>query len=436
VSRFRRTVVIAAAVAVVAGVAAAGFALTRDSGPSDDELIQTLLSSPDQAERRDAAAALAAKVDPDVSRKAVAAADGQEEEAGLGLLVHQYVGVWVKARDDADKRASAVRALAPIDRGEAAVAVARALIADRDAAVLEAAVESLGEMRRSGAVATGRLVAGRRGPSAAYVDRGLVAIGPAALPALLPRVAEDEWVLPVIGRMGPDAVPALRARLRGRVRTAVAAAHGLLAVRREHPAAVRTALPAIVTTMVRRLGPSPPDAFFTLEQALAADVLVQVGLPAVPALVRLAGRKFEAREPVPGADNAEAILVSMAAHDRKQLRPLVDALRRKDYAMIKRVHPVFINIGIGEAQLIEALNSHRANPSDPSAFFPTTHLLNSYLSSGNARLVSAARAWGSRNGLTITVSGAPRGRSWAISGIILRTYCEQEKRRLITCRRS
>lgn len=450
----------AAAVAIAAAIVA-GVLLLRPSDPSTDELIETLLATTDQTERADAAERLAAPLDAAIAARVAGSALGDANAAaGLRLLTDEYVALYDAAHADAETRTNAVRCLGRIDSERSLNAVTEALLRDPAPGVREAAVTALGQMPRASPGAVGRLVAFRRTsvsdaePRAAQVERALVKLGPASAVPLLPLVPQEPWALRVIGQIGAPAVAPLRKQLRREsFRTRVAASHALLAIRRSHPGAVRPSIPRIVSLMMRKLGTTRGDALWSRDEAAATDVLVQAGQAAVDPLVRLA-RKEEDK-------TAEAALVTLALmgeHDRKQVSPLLAALRRRDYALIAELYRFYLYLGVGERELVGALSRRPFRPGTTTEWSATYELFSSYFRSGSPRLAAGAREWAERHGATVTTSGEESavltvsigattykfttvttngegGRSWAISRSLLRSFCEDGKR-LLTCRRS
>lgn len=459
--RLGRAAALAAAAVAIAAAIVVGVLLLRPSEPSTDELIETLLATTDPTERGDAAERLAAPLDAAIAARVAGSALGDANAAaGLRSLTDEYVALYDAARGDAETRTKAVRCLGRIDSERSLNAVTEALIRDPAPEVREAAVTALGQMPRASPGAVGRLVAFRRasgsyaGPRAAQVERALVKIGPASTLPLLSLVPQEPWALRVIGEVGTPAVAPLRKQLRREsFRTRVAASHALLAIQRSHPAAMRPSIPTIVSLMMRKLGTTRGDALWSRDEAAATDALVQVGLAAVDPLVRLARGEEDT--------TAEAALVTLALmgeNDRRQVSPLLAAVRRRDYALITALYRFYIYLGVGERELVGALNRRPFRPGTTSEWSATYELFSSYLRSGNPRLAAGAREWAERHGAGVTTSGEETavltvsigattytfttrttngagGRSWAISRSLLRSFCEDGKR-LVTCRRS
>lgn len=426
----RRTAVLAVGAVAVGAAVVVAVLLLRPSEPTTEERMQTLVSSEDPKERTDAARHLAETLDPAVAaRVAGLAKSGGAAEIGLRALTDEYVAIYGAAPSDRQRRIAAIRCLARIDSDRTVDAVTAALIDDRAAPVREAAVVALGKMPRNSAGAVKRLIAQRRKLTAkdesraAQVERALVKIGRPSVRPLLPLVGESDWAAPLIGRIGPQAVDPLTERLsNASFQIKFAASHGLLAIGRSHPEAVKGAIPTIVSTMTPKLGTTKGDAICSPDECRAIDVLVQVGRPAVARLTQL-GRTSRHG----GVKGASAILTLaiMGEIDQRQVTPLVDRLRRRDFALVNDLILFYLYLGVGERELIAVLNER----SDTS--FDTISLLDSLATSGNRRLAAAARDWARRHGGTLTVTGET-GTTWAITKLLLRTFCEG-KPPLLTC---
>jgi hypothetical protein len=175
--------------------------------------------------------------------------------------------------------------------------------------------------------------------------------------------------------------------LRGGFGTQAAAAKTLLRLRSVAPQLVGATTPAIVSTMMARLG------LHGNEEAAAIDVLGGVGRPAVDELVKLARTNYlsldEAGKRMWGS--AVYTLVQIAQVNRQAVQPLLQALREKDYSFIHDFHMFYVQLGLGEQTLIETLNARG-----------DTGIVLSFITSGNPRLDAAAREYARTHGYTIT----------------------------------
>jgi hypothetical protein len=366
------------------------------SAPSTNELIQTLLQSPDREKQVDAARQLAEPVDPAIVRRVLrSAGTSRRARIGVRLLQRRLAAIYDGAPGAAPTRTAAIRAIAVFDDPAAASSVARAVMNDRNEATRTAAASALGRMKQSAPLVVTRLVSYRdarrsTAPSAPQVVRALVAIGLPAVRRLLPLLPEAPWAQKVVARIGKPAVPLLLTRLRqGTFRQKVAASYGLLAMRETQPRAAKAAVPTIVSTMMQKLATNDADD--------AIQVLARTGGPARIKLVELARKPYTDLSEVEKkqASWTAFALATMANVNPKAAAPLIAALKQRDYDLVADLHDFYIQLGRrgSEPALIAALNAKG-----------DTIMALAFLNSGNQKLDRAARDWAARRGYTVTTS--------------------------------
>jgi hypothetical protein len=106
-------------------------------------------------------------------------------------------------------------------------------------------------------------------------------------------------------------------------------------------------------------------------------------------------------------------LAQLAKEDVSAVKPLIDALTKRDYDRIIQLQFFYIRLGKpkSEGVLIDALEN--AGPTPKGTGFALA-----LLQSGNNKLTKATRAWASRNGLTITGKATPSvGTAWGCLAI-------------------
>lgn len=354
---------------------------------SEAELVDTLLTSSSRDDAFRAAEELAAGPGCTAAQRVARTSN----ERARALLRDRYAALARGPASDPATRSHALLCVAEFDDEVAARVVAHPLLTRSDPQVRATAAKALPTMRRSAPSVVDRLAAhGSRtevGPRAKELSRVLAAIGAPAVPALLPRILESDWAIDTLVLIGKPAVPPLRSRFRdGSFRVSAAAATALLRLRKTEPILVRSLVPEIVDAMIERLG----SLSVQLE---AMDVLAEAGRPAVDPLVAWARK-----DPISLSDrerriqgSAELALATIGARSAKAVAPLLAALRRRDYGLIADLAGFYIQLGLGEKELVAGLDSQGDIP-----------YLFDLISSGNRRLDRAAREWAPRHGYTIT----------------------------------
>jgi len=379
--------------AVVAAVLATG-CFGSGGEATEAELVEALVSASNREEATEAATELSVRPGCAAARKVA-----RSEGAGSDVLRDRYIALSSAPASDAPTRANAISCLAPFDDAVAADAVVDVLMGRAPPLVRTAAAEALPAMRKSAPSVVGRLAAyGLRtefGPRAKQVSNVLGQIGAPAVPALVPHVLASEWAVDTLVRIGAPAVGPLRARYgTGSFRARAGAATALLRLRATAPAQVEPLVDEIVSTMIDRLG----EAFELHEEAIA--VLAEAGRPAVDPLVDWARKNpislSERESRIQGS--AELALARIGERSARAVEALLAALRRRDYDYIADLAGFYIQLGLGEKELIAALDSEGG----------TSYLLELIIS-GNPRLDRAAREWASRNGYTVTGGHAGPG---------------------------
>lgn len=389
-----RGVTTAALLSAVLLLSAACFGGGGESSEAD--LVDILLTTASADDALQAAEKLAAAPGCSAAER-VARAPSERPRA---LLRDQYAALARARASDPATKSHALTCIAAFDDEPAAKVVAQPLLVQSHPRVRAAAVKALPTMRRSAPSVVGRLAdygSTEVGPRAKELSQVVAAIGPLAVPALLPLIVESDWAIDTLALIGKPAVAPLRARFRsGNLRVSAAAATGLLRLRATARLQVQPLVPEIVDTMIERLGSL--DSQFE-----ATEVLAEAGRPAVDPLVDWARRDpislSERERNIQGS--AELALARIGERSAKAVAPLLTALRRRDYGLIADLANFYIQLGIGEKELIAGLDTQ----GDIGYLFDL-------ISSGNPRLDRAAREWAPRHGYTITGSQTGPG-PWA-----------------------
>lgn len=354
--------------------------------PSEAELVDTLLTSTNPDDALQAAEGLAAAPGCAAAQR-VARTTNERPRA---LLRDQYAALAQAPASDPGTKSHALTCIAAFDDETAAKVVAQPLLVQSHPRVRAAAAKALPTMRRSAPSVVERLAAHGStevGPRATELSRVVAAIGPPAVPALLPLTLEGDWAIDTLVLIGKPAVAPLRTRYRGsNLRASAAAATALLRLRATARAQVQPLVPEIIEKMVGQLGS------FDI-QFEAAEVLAEAGRPAVEPLV-----DWARKDPIPLSDeerriqgSVELALARIGERSREAVAPLLEALQRRDYGFIADLAGFYIQVGIGEKELIAALDSEA----------DTGYLLE-LITSGNPRLNRAVREWAPSHGYTIT----------------------------------
>lgn len=324
---------------------------SSSSAPTTAELIQTIVSTPNRAERTDAARQLAEALDPGAVAKLVRLADTNPGAARGVEIVLDRLGALYGTNSGARKaqrRARVVASLAPIDDRRAAAIAVLALRKDEDKAVREDAVRSLARMKRS-------------------------------------------------------ARPFLASQPTG---AQINVAFQLDKLRSRDPKAVKGLWPPLVKDLIAELR--------TGNTFRAAGALAAIGGPAVQPLIALAETPFEGKsqDEQIGISEAQNVLGQIAAENLRAVKPLLDALRERDYAQIARLPNFYVALGkpgsepiLGDA-VADQYVLGGANPGLPFIF----------LGSGNPKLESEVKAALEGKGYTVTGSSGGIGPQWGSSG--------------------
>jgi hypothetical protein len=355
--------------------------------PSEAELVDTLLTntSPDDALR---AAEQLAAAPGCTSAQRVARTPNERPRA---LLRDQYAALARAPASDPPTKARAVTCIAAFDDEAAAEVVVRPLLIQSNAKVRAAAAKALPTMRRSAPSVVKRLAAHgstETGARAKELSQVVAAIGPPAVPALVPMIVGNDWAIDTLVLIGKPSVTPLRARYRsGTFRLQTAAATALLRLRATAPAQIQPLVPKIIETMIGRL--ASIDTQFE-----AMQVLAEVGKPAVDPLVEWARKDpayLSSDRDRQIQSSAALALATIGERSAKAVAPLLTALRRRDYDVIGDLRNFYIQLGLGEKELIAALDSQGS-----------VGYLFDLIGSGNPRLDRAAREWAPGHGYTIT----------------------------------
>jgi hypothetical protein len=379
-----RRVTTAALLSVVLVLAAGCFGGGGEA--SETELVDTLLTSTSSNDALQAAEQLASAPGCAAAQR-IARTPNQRARA---LLRDQYATLARAPTSDPATKTHAVTCIATFDDKTAAQVVVRPLLVRSNTKVRAAAAKALPTMRRSAPSVVKRLAAQgstETGARAKELSQVVAAIGPPAVPALLPTIVANDWAIDTLVLIGEPAVAPLRARYRSsNFRVSAAAATALLRLRTTARAQVQPLVPEIIETMIEHIGS------FSI-QGEAMDVLAEAGRPAVDPLVAWARK-----DPIYLSDrerriqgSAELALAMIGTRSAKAVAPLLAALRRRDYGFIADLAGFYIQLGLGEKELIAGLNSQ----GDIGYLFDL-------ISSGNPRLDRAAREWAPRHGYTIT----------------------------------
>lgn len=427
------------ATAMIALVLAA-VALPRAGQANAAEVI---LTSSDREEIADAVDEIARSADTDALRRLIAEAGSQPE---VSLHVETIRDRMIDRLDTAasDEQIRILEALAVIDDEASVGVLVESLRFDDDPSVTDAAAELLPTLQNGLRLAIELLVQVRthdvQDPQeGARIEEVLRAIGDPAVRAVEGLPGTPEWTIDFLISMGepvlaelegmvtssklgdlvaasetlakiqkshPDLasplwdrlVASVRPLVNGAPRRAQQVAGILQQVARVRPGVAKPLQRRLVGALIGRLGGSTPN--FTL-----TDTLARIGRPAVPKLIPIARQRpgaFVSQEAINRADQARLALVSMVSYKRKALRPLLNALRGRDYELIADLMLFYVQLGKPgtEGILLEAQNRHGDG---------TTAIW--LLESGNGKLERGVHDWAARNGYTITGS-IPGPGSW------------------------
>lgn len=426
-----------ALVAALAAAIIAAIALPRIS--TDPDPIEIILAGSDPDEVAAAVHEIAQEPDPGSLQRLVDETAARPEmathlEAIRDLMVSRL------GNAAADDRIRILEALTVVDDPTSGAALVDALTSDDDPSVGAAAARLLPELDESLEETIASLIDARTSGSETKAVHGRIedvlrAIGDPAVEAIAALQGEPRWTLDFLVSVGGpftwleelaasaklsdlelaagtlsrlertepavakplwrELAGSLRGFVTSKAQRALRIATILQDVERAQPSLARPVQKKVVEALLPKLGLriAGPAPDFTLSEALA-----RLGKPAVDRLLPIARQRpgaFVAQSVINRADEARNALVTMISIDRDALKPLLDALKRRDFALVADLMNFYVQLGKpgSEPILIEAQNRH-GDPLTAIAF----------LESGNKKLKDAAHSWAARNGYTITGS--------------------------------
>jgi len=178
--------------------------------------------------------------------------------------------------------------------------------------------------------------------------------------------AQNDEVAPPVAHKDPRSVKQLAAALKDQDRSARGVAVVALGESKD---------PHAIKPLIGELKDGDPYV-----RALAGSALIEIGPPAVEPLI---GVLKDSDPYVP----AVAALALSSIKDPRAKNALMKALNDRNVKVILGIHTYYVKLGVpgSEAALIEALNK-----------FPSRHMAEEFLNSGNPALADAANAWAAK----------------------------------------
>jgi len=433
---------------IAAAVAALIIAVLVFATGSSADPLEVILTSSDQREVAEAIDEFVLGADADSMRQLVAeAGSGQEVQARVEKVRDDLiVGMGAASPED---RIRILGALAAVDDGVAATVLVGTFLTDGERSVREAAAELIPTLERALEGTLEPLIDARSGAESpddeAQIEELLRAIGDPAAEAVAALRGRPRWTLDFLVAVGgpltwledlatsprlgdlqlaadalarierTDAAAAaplwqeLARSVRGKVSPdafkARQVADILRNIERVRTSLARPIQRRQVDVLLPRLGSGRRATAPFIPDFALAEALARLGKPAVDKLLPIARQRpgFGVSQAVINrADDARNVLVTMVRVDRDALKPLFDALMRRDHDLIADLMFFYVALGRhgSEKVLIEA---QHANGDSQTVI--------AFLESGRQQLVNAAHAWAANNGFTITGS-IPGPGSW------------------------
>lgn len=242
----------------------------------------------------------------------------------------------------------------------------------------------------------------QRVPNAPEIAGLLIELDKDAVPVLTQLVKRPfgnshEWTPQILARIGRPAVLPLLNIYQRRDTDAPARLRILEVVadmkKQDRGSAGENLLRGSVPFLISQLA----EDYFDPDIPIPSNILGRIGGPALqPLLKALTVEETK--------DEALAALVVMDNYNRGALKPIDDALKKKDYSYVATHYPLYIRLGRAgsEPTLVEALNRHGDQA-----------MALDYLNAGNEKLEQGARAWARSNGYAVIKQpGGSGGPNW------------------------